>query len=204
MKPHDELRVRAGQPWSTSPRDAGRSGRRPPWEAVPERSSTARGRSARARRRAQFVYPRPYVAYDRRWPSLCAQRPSRRRGRCSRRRVDLMHRIHAEFTFDAAATTVIRRRSRGCSRSAAACARTSRTCRSRVCGRSGCRRATSAATCSPTRRPVRPRLDRRRRLACLAVGVLPGARLGRPRSDERRDPRRSARHGRRGAGTTAT
>ena len=106
--------------------------------------------------------------------------------------IDLMHRIHHEFIFDPAATTR-RRRCRACSKNAAASARTSRICRSPACDRSAWPRAMSAATCLPIRRRGSHAWSAptRRTPGCRC---LPGSRLGRSRSDQRRHCRGSPHH----------
>ena len=67
--------------------------------------------------------------------------------------VALMHRIHDEFELPTPGSTTVTTPVTRCSRSGTACARTSRTSRSRCLRSLGLPRATSAATCSRTRRP---------------------------------------------------
>ena len=117
--------------------------------------------------------------------------------------IDLMHRIHAEFRFDPAATTIttpVAARARGAAgrlpglRAPAdrlpALPGTGRALRERLPPHRSAARAAAAR--------------RRRRLSRLALGALPPARLGRPRSHERRAFPIGATSRSRGAATTAT
>ena len=61
-----------------------------------------------------------------------------------------------------------------------------------ACAASGCRPATSAATWRPARRPARPRLVGADASHAWASVLVPGARLGRPRPDQRPARRRLA------------
>ena len=110
-----------------------------PWEAVRDELFYKRG--APYADASEFSYPSPYAAtapelaeFAR--ASFAPDRP------VVAAAVELMHRIHEEFTFDPGSTTIATPVTRVLDRIAAASARTSRTCRSAACDRWGSPRAT--------------------------------------------------------------
>jgi len=104
LKPHTELLVRARSVVQVSP--SGRAlapASSPPWEKVRDALRYARG--AGPQEDNQFAYSSPYVAIDPvladfAQPSFTPDRPLLAAA------LDLMHRIHAEFRYVPAATTI--------------------------------------------------------------------------------------------------
>lgn len=101
---HQELRVRATSRVRLSPRFATlQAAASPPWEAVARRLRYVAGRGFEPAQ--EFVAPSPYV------PRLAALRDWARLSFTAGRPVadaalDLMHRLHAEFTYDSASTEI--------------------------------------------------------------------------------------------------
>jgi transglutaminase-like putative cysteine protease len=102
-RPHQDLKVRSLSRVRLVPRPAVRLSASPPWEALRDRLRYAAG--ARFDPAVEFVQPSPYVP---RLPGLrdyaAASFPRARP--VAEGAVDLMHRIHADFVYESASTTV--------------------------------------------------------------------------------------------------
>jgi transglutaminase-like putative cysteine protease len=104
LKPHKELAVHAHSVVQVQAADTRlEPSSSPPWERV--RNALRYARGAAADEGAQFAYESPYVVLD---PALVEfSRTSFTPGRpLLAAALDLMHRIHAEFRYDPAATTI--------------------------------------------------------------------------------------------------
>jgi transglutaminase-like putative cysteine protease len=106
LKPHDELRVTASSMVEVLPNarkpDVNAS---PPWKQVSASLRYRKGSSVAPEEAARFAYASPYVTCDGELAdyartSFAAERPLLDAA------LDLTHRIHAEFRFDAKATTI--------------------------------------------------------------------------------------------------
>ena len=177
LRPHDELHGHEPQPscevHAAPMPDARRAARR--GKTVRDGSDVPNGRAGDADGRSSR-FPSPYVG---RRPSRgvrAAVVPAGPAAACRGRRSDApdLRRVHASIRRRRPS----RRRSRGCSRSGAASARTSRTCRSR-CLRSLGLAGALRQRLSPDRSAAGPAAaDRRRRLARLGVRLLPASTAG--------------------------
>ena len=152
----------AGHPRRSAPSE--------PWEAVRDSLLCIR-RARRIQDASEFGYPSPYVGPT---PELAEfARESFAGPRRLEAAVDLMHRIHREFIFDPRPTTD---RDAGDARARRAARRLPglRAPADRAaCDRSGSPPATSAATCSTDPAAGTPAAGRRRRVARLAVRLVP-------------------------------
>jgi len=106
LKPHNQLDVDAASLIEVVARDqALRPDASPPWEEVRDALRYAKGRGAPADGAGQFVYASPYVVCDTEFADYAAGSFASGRPLLDAA-LDLMHRIHAEFRFDPAATTI--------------------------------------------------------------------------------------------------
>ncbi len=196
LRPHGELSVVTHSevevhPRRTAPLDPAAS---PPWDEV--RRSLRESPADRSV--AEFLYQSPQTTGA---PEIATYaRQSFPDGRpVLEGAIDLMHRIHHEFIFDPAATNPATPVSRVLEERRGVC-------QDFAHFQIACLRSLGlAAPLCQRLHPHRPAAgagapDRRRRVACLAVRVLPGSRLGRSRSDQRRGRRRSPHHRGMGAG----
>ena len=139
---------------------------------------------------SEFRYPSPYVS--RRLPLRPSRaRRSRNGGRSLRRAIALMHRIHDEFRFNPGATSITTPATRVLEERHGVCQDFAHlqmaSLRNSSPAGAVCERVLPDQSAAGT-----AEARGRRRIARVAVGVVPRERIGRPRPHQRRPPRHEA------------